>query len=197
MKRHHYGLGDEQFVRGDIPMTKREVRILALNQACIEEDSYVLDIGAGTGSFAVEAALAASRGRVFAVEREEEGVALIEANRQRHRLEHLEVLAGAAPEALRSVPPCDVVFIGGSGGRLGDILERCDELLKPGGRLVITAVTTETLHGALALCEGRPGYTPVQAFGVQATRLRRAGRSHLFQALNPVFIIACRKEEQS
>ena len=196
MKRHHYGLPDEAFVRGDIPMTKKEVRMLALLQAHIEEDSCVVDIGAGTGSFAVEAALAAPKGQVFAIERVPEGVALIKANRQRQGLRNLQVLQGEAPGALQEVPPCDVVFIGGSGGHLAEILNGCDRLLKPGGRLVLTAVTADTLQEALSLCEGRPGYGALEAFGVQATRLRKAGRSHLFQALNQVFIIACQKKEE-
>jgi len=192
MKHTVPGIPDEQFIRGDIPMTKQEIRILALVKARLAADSTVVDIGAGTGTIAVEAALLAPRGRVFAVEKETEGVGLIRANAAKFGAANLEIVAGEAPDALAGLPAADAIFIGGSGGRLAAILAAADRLLKPGGRLVATAVTVETLHAVLAAVEEWPGYS-TEAAGVQVTRLRRACARHLFAALNPVYVIACTK----
>ncbi|MDR3565054.1 MAG: precorrin-6Y C5,15-methyltransferase (decarboxylating) subunit CbiT [Negativicutes bacterium] len=192
MSDHFPGIADELFVRGDIPMTKQEVRILALSKACIAEQDIVIDIGAGTGSLSVEAALLARRGKVFAVEREEEGTALIRTNAAKFAVDNIEIIAGEAPGALAGLPAADVIFVGGSGGHLATILAEADRLLKPGGRLVITAVTVETLQQALEITQQRSEYK-VEATGVQITRLRRAGSKNMFQALNPVYLIACNK----
>ncbi|MDR3589142.1 MAG: precorrin-6Y C5,15-methyltransferase (decarboxylating) subunit CbiT [Negativicutes bacterium] len=192
MKEHSLGIADELFIRGDIPMTKQEVRILALAKARIGPRDSVIDIGAGTGSLTVEAALLARQGRVFAVEREQAGIGLIRTNAARFEAGNITVIEGSAPEALTGLPAADVIFIGGSGGQLASILETSDQLLKAGGRLVIMAVTPETLHEALTGLESRGGYA-VEASGLQVTRLRQAGTKHLFQALNPVYIIAATK----
>jgi cobalt-precorrin-6B (C15)-methyltransferase len=188
------GIPDDQFQRGDVPMTKQEVRILALVKARIREADTVLDIGAGTGSLAVEAALLAPAGRVFAIERQAAGVDLIRANAANFGAANLTAIHGPAPDALAGLPPADVIFVGGSGGKLAAILDAADGLLKPGGRLVVTAVTVETLQQTLAWAADKDGYT-VDAAGVQITRLRPLGRRNMFQALNQVYIIVCSKGE--
>ena len=85
-------------------------------------------------------------------------------------------------------------FVGGSGGSLAAILEQADLMLCVGGRLVITAVTVETIYDTLQTLDKKPAYS-VEASGVQITRLRRVGAKHMFQALNPVYIITCIKGE--
>jgi precorrin-6Y C5,15-methyltransferase (decarboxylating) CbiT subunit len=186
------GIADEQFIRGNIPMTKQEVRILVLAKACIKPNDIIVDIGAGTGSLSIEAALQAKHGRVYAIEREEEGIALIGRNAAQFGVENVEVIQGAAPEAMVELPVADAIFVGGSGGHLREILDQSDALLRLGGRLVITAVTIETLHDALGIMRSKAGFT-VEAFGVQVTRIRQVASSNMLQALNPIFIIACTK----
>jgi precorrin-6Y C5,15-methyltransferase (decarboxylating) CbiT subunit len=186
------GIADEQFIRGNIPMTKQEVRILVLAKACIKPEDTIVDIGAGTGSLSIEAALQAKQGRVYAIEREAEGIALIRRNAAQFGVENVAVIQGSAPEAMMELPAADAIFVGGSGGHLREILDQSDALLRLGGRLVITAVTIETLHAALGIMQGKAGFT-VEAFGVQVTRIRQVASSNMLQALNPIFIIACTK----
>jgi len=140
----------------------------------------------------VEAALLARQGKVFAIEREPAGISLIRANAAQFEAGNITIIEESAPEALAGLPAADVIFVGGSGGQLGAIIEAADRLLKAGGRLVIMAVTLETLYEALQAMQDRSGYK-TETCGVQITRLRQAGTKHLFQALNPVYIIACTK----
>lgn len=191
--RHRLGIPDEQFIRGDIPMTKQEIRILTLAKANIDAVNTVIDIGAGTGSLAIEAALLAEHGRVYAIERQPEGIELIKANAAKFAAANIEPILGSAPEALEGLPAADVILIGGSGGKLSDILRCADQLLKPGGRLIVTAVTVETLSTAFAIMQQRSDYN-VEACSVQVTRIQPVGASHMYKALNPISIITCTKE---
>ncbi|WP_094604656.1 Cobalt-precorrin-6B C(15)-methyltransferase (decarboxylating) [Sporomusa silvacetica DSM 10669] len=186
------GIPDSQFIRGNIPMTKQEIRILTLAKARISPTDTIIDIGAGTGSLSVEAALLAEHGKVFAIEREVEGFDLIKANAAKFKAENVEPILGAAPEALAGLPAADVILIGGSGGKLPDILACADKLLKPGGRLVVTAVTVETLSTTLHIMREKKEYN-VDACSVQVTRIQSVGTSNMFKALNPIYIIVCSK----
>lgn len=190
--RHFMGIEDSEFVRGNIPMTKSEVRILALAKARIAPDDVIIDVGAGTGSLSIEAALLANKGRVYSIEREEEGVRLIKENAARFEVSNLEAIAGVAPEALSDLPQANVVFIGGSGGNLEQIIQSGDKLLKPNGRMIITAVTVETLYNALQIMQNKDNYE-ITAFCVQISRINQIASYNMLQALNPINIIACNK----
>lgn len=173
-------------------MTKAEVRALVLCKAKIATDAMVIDIGAGTGSLSVEAALMAPQGHVYAIEREPEGIALIEANSKKFKVENLTAICGAAPKALDNLPQADTILIGGSGGSLPAILENCDLLLKETGRLVLTAITLETVTNALSLLSQK-NYE-MECFQMQVNRLKKVGSYHMFDALNPIFVLTCWKK---
>lgn len=190
-----FGLADEKFIRGDVPMTKAEIRALVMVKAGIQPEDTVVDIGAGTGSISIEAALAAPRGKVYAIERNPEGIELIRRNAVQFGCTNLEVIHGKAPDALRDLPPIDVAIIGGSGGQMSAIFSRLEELLTVGGRVVATAVTAETTAQVLAICkEKKWQYNAIQ---VQINRLRKAGPYHLYQPLSPILIVQAQpmKEE--
>jgi cobalt-precorrin-6B (C15)-methyltransferase len=189
---HFPGIEDDQFIRGSIPMTKQEIRMVVLCKAKIASHDIVIDIGAGTGSLSIEAGLLAPEGKVYAIEREPEGIELIKQNANKFGVHNIEMIYQSAPEALIDLPKANVIFVGGSGGKLASILTVCNGLLEVGGRLLITAVTAETLTNSLEVIQEQ-NYG-VDCSQIQVSRLKKVGKSHMFQALNPIFIIACTKQ---
>ena len=188
------GLPDAAFVRGKVPMTKQEIRILTLVKAQIGPRDIVYDIGAGTGSLSIEAARLAPEGHVYAVERKEEAIRLIEANGERFGLENLSVIEAEAPAGLENLPLADAVLIGGSGGHLASILDCVAEKLREGGRLVLNCITVQTLAAALDYLHAHEAVYRNEAIQVQVSRLRRVGPYDMADAQNPVYIITCTKE---
>lgn len=188
------GLPDAAFVRGKVPMTKQEIRILTLVKAQIGPRDIVYDIGAGTGSLSIEAARLAPEGHVYAVERKEEAIRLIEANGERFGLENLSVIEAEASAGLENLPLADAVLIGGSGGHLASILDCVAEKLREGGRLVLNCITVQTLAAALDYLHAHEAVYRYEAIQVQVSRLRRVGPYDMADAQNPVYIITCTKE---
>lgn len=182
------GLPDEAFLRGDVPMTKSEIRTLALSKLRLEPGHVLWDVGAGTGSVSVEGALSVPAGRVFAVEQNQRALALLEANKKRFFVQNLEVIAGTAPDALLNLPAPNRVFLGGTGGRLREILS-CVFEKNPEARIVLTAVTLETLGAALA-CWQELGLADPEILQVAVTKAKQVGRYHMPDARNPVWLLA-------
>jgi precorrin-6Y C5,15-methyltransferase (decarboxylating) len=139
------GLPDYMFHREKAPMTKEEVRAITLSKADLRIDSLIYDIGAGTGSISVEAGMLARRGRVYAVEKDPLRRKVLEKNISRFRAGNVEVVIGEAPEAIEELPLADRIIIGGSGGRLREILRKCDEKLVEDGRIVINLIALDSL----------------------------------------------------
>jgi precorrin-6Y C5,15-methyltransferase (decarboxylating) len=180
------GIPDESFVRGKVPMTKREVRAAVISRMALHREAVVYDIGAGTGSVSVELALNALSGKVYAVERNEEACRLIEENAENFGLDNIEVVQGMAALAIESLPICDAAFIGGSGGQLAEIFEILMRK-NPQTHIVLTAITLETLNEAVELFE-KYGFT-AEIVQIAVTNLKQRGRYHMFEAQNPVYII--------
>ena len=184
------GLADELFTRGNVPMTKQEVRAAVRSKLALQRGDTVWDVGAGTGSVSVELALTADEGRVYAVERDGEALALIEENRRRFGAWNIHVVPGAAPEALRELPAPDAVFIGGSKGNLRAIVDAALEK-NPSVRLCMTAIALETLGAALEVF--RDMETEITQLSV--SRAKCAGELHLLLANNPVFLITAMRRQ--
>ena len=180
------GLPDEAFERGSVPMTKQEVRAAVLAKLAVHPEDILWDVGAGTGSVSVELALAAPRGRVYAVECDPEGCALIRANRQRFLARNLTLVEGIAPAALADLPAPDAVFIGGSKGSLAAIVDAALEK-NPAARICASAIALETLSAAVAALTAR-GRT-VQVSQIAVSRARAVGGLHLMMAQNPIYLI--------
>lgn len=182
------GIPDGDFIRGGTPMTKREVRAAALSLLAPAEDSVLYDIGSGTGSVAVEMALVARRGRVFAIEQDEEALSLTRRNREAFGAYNMTVVPGSAPDAFAPLPPPDAAFIGGSRGSLQSILASLREK-NPRMRIVINAVTLETLSGAVEAMRAG-ALDNVEVCQISATRTVKRGAYHMLDAQNPVFLIS-------
>ena len=168
-------------------ITKREVRVLSLARLALRADSVVWDIGAGSGSVSVEAARLAPHGRVFAVEKNAEDVEIVRTNVERFQVAHVTVVHARAPEGLDRLPDPNAVFVGGSGGELDEILALAAARLRPDGRIVVNAVTLDTLHGAVSACR-RLGLEH-EAILVSIARSRPLLGMMSFEALNPVYIV--------
>ncbi len=185
------GIPDHEFLRGKVPMTKAEIRVQVLAKAQISLFDRVVDIGAGTGSISIEAAGLASEGVVYAIEHKPEAQELILANQQKFGVSNLHLISGAAPDVFGELPPVNVCIIGGSNGRLPEILRNVP--LVEGGRIVITAVTIETMSQGLQLLKDLH-YQEIEVVSIQAVRWQPVQTLHMAQALNPVFILSARKE---
>lgn len=186
LPRRAPGLPDEVFERGDVPMTKQEVRAAVLAKLAVRPEDILWDVGAGTGSVSVELALAAPRGRVYAVECRPEGCALIKANREKFRTRNLVLVEGLAPAALSDLPAPDAVFIGGSKGSLAAIVDAALDK-NPDARICVSAIALESLSAAVAALTAK-GRT-VQVSQIAVSRARAVGGLHLMMAQNPIYLI--------
>lgn len=184
------GIPDELFIRGDVPMTKQEVRAVALAKLRLTATDTVWDVGAGTGSVSIEAALVARAGSVWAVERNAAGVRLIRENADAFGCGNVHAVPGVAPEALAKLPVPDAVFVGGSAGELPSIVEAALEKNSQ-VRLCVPCVTVETLTEACALLSGSR-FKGFEACQVSAARAEAVGSYHLMKAQNPVFLVSAR-----
>jgi precorrin-6Y C5,15-methyltransferase (decarboxylating) len=179
-------LADSEFIRNETPMTKEEIRTLAMCKLRPAHDSIIIDAGAGTGSVAVQCALLAPYGRVYAVERDEAALRAIEDNRKKFGLANLTIVPGNMPEALLGLPAPTHIFVGGSQGMLPDILNMA---VSWGGgiRVVVNAVTLKTAAAAAEILRGQE-FTDFELIEVQISRQK--GESPILSGGNPVFIIS-------
>ena len=186
------GIPDEQFIRGEVPLTKSEIRCLTLSLLRLAEGQRVLDIGAGSGGLSIECALLLKKGSVVAVERDMEAVALINANLAHFGVDNVKLVEGEAPEALKGLGSFDRIMIGGSGGNLPAIIEASREMLTPGGVLVINCILFETLSASLELLKSS-SFGSISFIQAAIARSRQIGGGTALQPLNPVFIVSAVK----
>ena len=188
-----FGIPEEELAHRRGLITKQEIRAIALSKLRLSERSILWDIGAGSGSLSIEASFLARKGRIFAVERNPEQIRLLKENVRRFEAWNVEVIRAEAPEGLDELPDPDAVFIGGSGGRMGEILDVVCRRLKRGGRIVANAATLESMNTA---AEGlkRKGFE-VEIALVNVARSKGVANLTRLQSLNPVFVITGSREK--
>jgi len=182
------GLPEEAIAHRQGMITKRELRLLALCYLALRPGDVLWDIGAGSGSVSVEAARLSASLQVFALERSAPALAHIEYNVAQFALTNVHPVLGEAPEALALLPNPDAVFIGGSGGRLADMIPAVLQRLRPGGRLVMHCITLENFLTGWELLK-RQQALPVDTTTVQLSHAKPLGPWHRLESESPSFIL--------
>lgn len=186
------GWPDGAFVRAEgVPMTKQAIRAQVLAQLALCPGETVWDVGAGTGSVSLEMAYANGGAPVWAVECLPAACAVLKENRRRLGGWNVRVVEGAAPEALAGLPAPDAVFVGGTRGRLGPILDAV-WAANPEAQVCLTAIALETLAAALEAFAARGRQAEVVQ--IAAAHAGGPGRLHLLRAENPVFILTAKEK---
>lgn len=184
-----HGIRDEEFLRDKVPMTKEEVRTVSLSKLRLFENSVCYDIGAGTGSVAIEMALRAYKGKVYAIEKKELAVELLKKNKEQFQADNLEIIEGLAPEAMKALEAPTHAFIGGSSGNMKEIMEL---LLEKNSkvRIVINCIALESVSEALECLKTLP-VTDTEIVQMTVSKSKTVGRYHMMMGENPIYIISC------
>lgn len=193
--RPSFGLDDLEYIQRSPEkglITKQEARALSLAKLRLKPDALVWDIGAGSGSVGLECARLAPHGHVWAIEKNEGDAVNARANAEHFRIGNYTLCEGKAPAQLDTWPDPDAVFIGGSGGELGELISLILARLKPGGRLVMNFVTIENLAVATAALKAAGAVWDVVQ--LQASRSQPILDMHRLAAQNPVWIVTASKE---
>ncbi|MEW6637249.1 MAG: precorrin-6y C5,15-methyltransferase (decarboxylating) subunit CbiE [Actinomycetota bacterium] len=181
-----WALPEDAFEHRSAMITKPEVRALVLARLGPGPGDLVWDVGAGSGSVAVECSRLGAA--AIAVERDPESCERIRRNAARHGA-YVRVVGGEAPDALRDLPEPDAVFVGGSGGGFEEIVGICAARARR--TVVLTLVTLERVVPAAALLEGRG--LEVEGTLLQASRVKGVGTLHRLAPRSPVFIVSGRR----
>ena len=181
------GIPDSCFTRGDVPMTKSEIRAVIMSKLAIKPHYFCADIGAGTGSCTVEMALAAWKGRVYAIDPEPEAVKLIGENCRAFHIGNVEAVRGLAPDDIKDWPAMDAVFVGGSKGNMREIFDAVLEK-NPKARIATSAIVLQTVSDALSAFEAH-GIVP-EVVQISAAASKRVAGKDMMMARNPIFIIS-------
>ncbi len=184
---------DKEFIQRELPMTKQEIRAISIAKLQLKDDSILIDVGAGTGTIGIEAATYLRNGKVFAIEKEEKGIETLKENIQKFRLDNIEVLVGRAPEVIPTIE-YDRMFIGGSTGSMKSILEHFLKYSKSDARIVINAITLETLADATKLLK-ELNFKNIEVVNVVVSRGKNIGPYTMMYGENPIYIITANKEE--
>ncbi|WP_434305677.1 precorrin-6Y C5,15-methyltransferase (decarboxylating) subunit CbiT [Clostridium botulinum] len=181
---------DEEFIRGSCPMTKEDIRILSIAKMNLEENSKILDLGAGTGSISIQAAKICAKGRVIAIEKDEEALDIIKKNKEKFNCKNLNIIEGEALEVEEHINDSfNSIFIGGSGGNLEEIISRYGNKLLNNGTMVLNFITINNLNRALEILKELNYKTEC----IQVAISKAKGKSNMLIANNPIFIITATK----
>ena len=172
-------IADKDFIRGEVPMTKQEVRAVSVAKLKLSENSVLIDVGAGTGSVGIEAATYIPHGKVYAVERKSEGIKLIEENLKKFSIKNF-----------------DRMFVGGSGGRLDEIIKYFSDYSAEKSIVVINAITLETLSEVKNIFE-KYKIKNIEIISMSVARGKKAGNYTMMFGENPIYIISGEKGEEN
>ena len=181
---------NDEFIRGKVPITKEEVRAISLNKLNLKNAKTFIDVGAGTGSVSIEAALTYDNLKVIAIERNDVAIDLINQNVNKFNLSNVEVIKDYAPIDLDV--KADGIFLGGTGNNLEEIIKWSKDLLIPGGRLVANFILIDNFYDTLDLLK-KYNFVNLDVSQLSINKLEKLGSRDYFKPHNPIFIISCEK----
>lgn len=186
------GIPDTAFVRGKVPMTKEEVRVITISKLGLTKESVVIDIGAGTGSLSIECARLIAPNPVYAIERNREGIQLINKNMEQLQVDNVIPVLAKAPDGLEGINNFDKVIIGGTGGKMEEILTWIRDNACKDITVVINTITIENTYKALTLLKQHQ-YEAIEVVTVNCSKSKEIGGVTMMMANNPVTIITGKK----
>ena len=188
------GIPDEYFDRVEkVPITKEEVRAIQISKARLKPGHVVYDIGCGSGSISIEAALQiGSSGKVLAVDYDENAIDLTKKNMKKFDVSNISTIYGNAKEKILDLEEADTIFIGGTGGDTKEIVELSQDKLKSGGRIVVGIILIETLYSVLQILD-KLQFESVDITQVTISKSRKTTTGTMMLARNPVTIISATK----
>jgi len=188
------GIPDEFFERTEkVPITKEEVRTIQLSKARLTPGQTVFDIGCGSGSISIEAALQVENsGKVISIDYDSNAIELTKKNIEKFGVSNVSVIFGNAKEKILELEMADAIFIGGTGGDTKEIVELSQDKLKSGGRIVIGIILIETLYSVLSILDKLP-FDSVDITQVTISKSKKTTKGTMMLARNPVTIISATK----
>ena len=182
---------DDEFIRGNCPMTKEDIRALSIWKMNLKENSTVLDVGSGTGTITVQASKISSNGVVYSIERDEDAISTTKINLDKFdctnvildECDAVEILEKYIKEDKRF----DSIFVGGSGGSLEKIIEMCSELLIQEGTIVMNFITLDNAYKAIEVMKKLNYLVDISQVNISKNR----GQSYMMIANNPIYIVQC------
>ena len=188
------GIPDEFFERTEkVPITKEEVRTIQLSKARLTPGQTVFDIGCGSGSISIEAALQIENsGKVISIDYDSNAIELTKKNIEKFGVSNVSVIFGNAKEKILELDEADAIFIGGTGGDTKEIVELSQDKLRSGGRIVIGIILIETLYSVLSILDKLP-FDSVDITQVTISKSKKTTKGTMMLARNPVTIISATK----
>jgi cobalt-precorrin-6B (C15)-methyltransferase len=188
------GIPDELFERDEkVPITKEEVRVVQICKGRLKPGMIVYDIGCGSGSMSVEAALQVEdSGHVHAVDYDPKAIELTKKNLAKFEISNVSVIGKNAKETISELPDADTIFVGGTGKDTTEIVGMCLDKLKPGGRIVIGMIQIETIFSVLSFVE-KQGLKSIDITQITISKSRKTSTGTMMLARNPVTVLSTTK----
>ena len=182
---------DSEFIRGNVPMTKEEIRIISISKLELKKDSICLDIGAGTGSISVEMSKQSYDGQVYSIEKKEKACEIFLKNIEKFNIKNNILIKDNAPKGIPNIV-FDAIFIGGSSGNIEDIINKSFYILKENGKIVLNFITIENTYKSINALK-QNGFREIDIISVTIARGKSVGGVTLMEGMNPIYIISARK----
>ena len=189
------GIPDEEFERTEsVPITKEEIRAIQISKGRLSAGQIVLDIGCGSGSVTVEAAIQVEEsGKVIGVDIDPNAIELTKKNLEKFGISNYTLVEGNAKEKISELSQADTIFIGGTGGDTKDIVELCQDKVQSGGRIVIGVILIETLYSVLQTIE-KLDFESIDITQITIGKSRKTKTGTMMLARNPVTVISATKK---